>query len=272
MHLLKLSTLISTVIFILAGCVTTETLPDGSTKVRITNNPNAATGAVSSNITPGANNITDANGVVSLIPVDSPNKPRGDYPLYIGGRFTYECMIELLYAAKSGNSVQKTRNESCRQEYLIRQKELKQAGKPYDSKAPIFGVNPTADAAYWQLLVDETLTILRGAKQFQIRFAKMIKVSNTGQLTVRPSVGDDVNNNYVVLRTVPANVPVILDNTAFSNKISNNLNYRKTGFGEWISCTATIDFMNTIDHQTGYNYGRYEVQFHTSQMGCKEAK
>lgn len=271
----KSPVLLASAALVLAGCVTTQTMPDGSTKVRITNKPTSNAESTQGNGLPGSavsGGITDGNGVVSLIPVDSPNKPRGAYPVFLGGRFTYECMTELLYAAKNGTEVHKQRGADCRQEYLIRQKELKRAGKPYDTKAPVFGLNPASDNAYWQALVDETLTTLRGAKQFQIRFAKIAKISPSGQITVRPSFGNDSTNNYVMLRTVPADVPVLLDDVTFANKISTNPDNRKNGFGDWITCTGAVNFLGTVDHKTGNNYGRYEVQFNAVQMGCKEAR
>lgn len=259
--------------FSLAGCVTTKTMPDGSTMVRVTNKPDTkeestATGSSSSIVRGG---ITDGNGTVSLIPVDSPNKPRGSYPLYLNGRFTYECMTELLYAAKNGTEVDPKRNENCRQEYLLRQKDLKRSGKSYDQDAPVYGLNKALENQYWEKLVSETIVTLRAAKQFQIRFSKIAKISATGKITVRPSVGSESTNNYVILRPIPADVPVLLDDINFANKISSNPDNRKSGFGHWISCTAIANFVGTEDHKTGSSYGRYEVQFNTVQMGCKEA-
>lgn len=72
--------------------------------------------------------------VVSLIPTKHPLRDRG--MLYLNGQFTYTCMTELMYAAKSGaNRLRERPDKECRQEYLIRQGELKRAGKPYDTCA-----------------------------------------------------------------------------------------------------------------------------------------
>jgi hypothetical protein len=71
---------------------------------------------------------------------------------------------------------------------------------------------------------------------------------------------------------VPVEVPVVLDDAAFAYRLSSDPDKRRTGGGDWIACDATWEFLRTVDHNTGYNYGRFEVQFKTVQMGCREAR
>ena len=254
---------------LLGGCITTQTMPDGSTKVRITNDPSVIASSPLGRLLPGSTEtsqgVVGADGVVSLIPTKHPLPDRG--MLYLNGQFTYTCMTELMYAAKSGaNRLRERPDEGCRQEYLIRQGELKRAGKPYDTSAPAFGSNTATEAAYWQSLVERNIAALRGANRFAIRFANIANVSKTGAISVRPGFGEAQTNDYVKMLPVPVEVPVVLDDAAFAYRL------RSTGFSDGIACDATWEFLRTVDHNTGYNYGRFEVQFKTVQMGCREAR
>ncbi|AYK20532.1 hypothetical protein [Aeromonas veronii] len=143
--------------------------------------------------------------------------------LYLNGQFTYTCMTELMYAAKSGaNRLRERPDNECRQEYLIRQGELKRAGKPYDTSAPAFGSNTATEAAYWQSIVERNIAALRGANRFAIRFAKIANVSKTGAISVRPGFGEAQTNDYVKMLPVPVEVPVVLDDAAFAYRLSSD--------------------------------------------------
>jgi len=260
---------------LLGGCITTQTMPDGSTKVRITANPAGIFGRSQEQPLPGttetSQNLIGEDGVVSLIPTNHP-LPGGEM-LYLNGQFTYACMTELMYAAKSGASRLRERpDNACRQDYLIRQNELRRAGKPHDTAAPAFGSNTAAEAAYWQSLVERNIAILRGANRFSLRFGKIAIISKTGEISVKPAFAEAINNDYVRMLSVPADVPVVLDDPEFARRISSDPDNRRTGVGDWIACDATWEFLRTVDHNTGYNYGRFEVQFKTVQMGCREKK
>jgi len=259
---------------LLGGCITTQKMPDGSTKVRITNAP-SVTGSGSGplgGLLPGAtetsqglvgvDGVVGADGVVSLIPKTNP-LPNGPL-MYLNGQFAYSCMSELLYAAKSGANRLRERVDSiCRTRYLVRQSELKRAGKPYDTSAP--RATSAEAAAYWQSLVERNIAALRGANRFAVRVKQIAHINKTtGMLSVRPGLAGRVDGDPVNMVTVPADVPVVADDAEL-------VNHLKTRGGGFIICGAIWEFLRIVDHNTGNAGGRFEMQFKAAQMECSPA-
>lgn len=268
------SVAVLTALLSLSGCVTTEKLADGSTRVSLNTDPRLMAKTLKGESEPLAKAapLVDEQGNVSLIPQVNPlGRNRGN--LYLGGRFNYSCMTEFVYSAKSGLGKLRDRaDEACKQDYLARQSELRRKGLPHDAAAPVYGSNRAEEDAYWNALSVQTVSDLSRASQFSIRFAKIVEVAKDGGLSIQPSIGEAVTNDYVRMMPVPASVPVIIEDAAFASRLSSDPDKRKTGVGDWVSCDAVWHFVGTKDRNTGYSYGRYEVQFATKQMGCQEAR
>jgi len=103
--------------------------------------------------------------------------------------------------------------------------------------------------------VERNIAVLRGANRFAIRFTQIASVNKTtGTITVRPGFGMSRSSNGVNMVLVPAEVPVVLDDTEFVDRLKNE----RDG---WVACDATWEFLRTVG---------LEVQFKTVQMACRE--
>lgn len=165
----------------MAGCVTTEQMPDGTTKIRFSDE------AVSSltSMMPNALVTGVAGGAggeaVNLIPTISP-LGTGE-PLYLNGRFELQCASALLYSAKSGRPLDAQISNRCRSSYFLRQEQLRMAGKSYDRGAPAYDPsNPPNE--YWSTVVSRTVNQLAAKDKFTARFAGYPRIESGGGITI----------------------------------------------------------------------------------------
>jgi hypothetical protein len=248
-------------------------MPDGSTKVRITNRPVTAPQSADTAVYGGE--VGDGSEV-SLIPKVSP-LGTGEL-LYLDGRFDYECMSGLLYAAKSNVALPEALNRNCRDRYFSRQSQLRRAGKSFDSHAPAF--DPGSSAAgesYWSSLVTSVVTTLRNASTFAIRFEKIPTIDAKGEISVRVAFVGERLGAPIRLRSIPERVPVSIEDAKFASAMKANSAAARTDLGEMVSCSAALKFVRTADRGVrpatvpASEFSRYEVQFQVEKIGCSDS-
>ena len=256
----------------LSACVTTQqTMPDGSTKVHITNKLRST--ETQSILGEHAGGV----GEVSLVPKVSP-LGAGQF-LFLNGQFDYECMSGLLYAAKSNVRLPDDLNRNCRNRYFARQSQLRRARAPgYDKHVPEAGSNSTQREAYWASLAAQVIGGLKEAGTFAIRFGTLPTINpKGGAISVRIGFVGEPLGALITLRSIPERVVVAIDDAAFANSMRANSVAGKTDIGEMVSCSAKLNFVRTADlgvrpaGVSAREFSRYQVQFKVVQIGCSDS-
>lgn len=258
----------------MAGCVTTEQMPDGTTKIRFSDE------AVSSltSMMPNALVTGVAGGAggeaVNLIPTISP-LGTGE-PLYLNGRFELQCASALLYSAKSGRPLDAQISNRCRSSYFLRQEQLRMAGKSYDRGAPAYDPsNPPNE--YWSKVVSRTVNQLAAKDKFIARFAGYPRIESGGGITISVRLLGESQGTYAALATTPARTPVVLDDAGFELGMRQRAARVGNQVVDAIACDAVLAYSKTVDKGPrpssidASSYTRYEVLFTVASMGCKDS-
>ncbi|NIE78108.1 hypothetical protein F3J45_27145 [Pantoea sp. Ap-967] len=257
----------------MAGCVTTERMPDGTTKVRFSDEAvSSLTSIMPSGLVTGAANGSSGGGL-NLLPTKS-QAGSGLY-LYFDGRYDFNCASALLYSAKSGKELDKNTNDSCRDRYFLRQSELKLAGNAYDRAAPSYDVRNPPDA-YWSKLKAQTVGQLASTQQFAARFTAMPRLDSQGNITMTAGFMGEGGGQHVALVTTPHRIPVVMEDAGFAAQVRSNAAKRNSEFGNWTTCDAVLVYSSTVDRGRrpaniiASEYLQYEVRFTVSSMSCKD--
>ncbi|MBK4987441.1 hypothetical protein [Pseudomonas sp. S36] len=258
----------------MAGCVTTEQMPDGTTKIRFSDE------TVSSLTSMMPNGVVNglaggaAGGELDLIPVLNP-LGNGQY-LYLGGRYEYKCAAAMLYSAKSGKPLDAKVSDDCQQYYLIRQDDLKSAGKPYDRAAPAYdAVNPPR--AYWQSLTARTISQLAAQNQFTTRFTGMPRFDNGRNLYITVGFLGEAKGQDYALVTTPARTPVVINDGDFEAKMRSKAAALNTRVGDMTLCDAVLIPKGAVDkgrkpaNISSADYAQHEVRFTVASLSCKNS-
>ncbi|MFO3661009.1 hypothetical protein [Pseudomonas amygdali] len=265
----------------LSGCMTAQKMPDGSTKIRISDDaanslasmmPTGIMPMITGNSANGAG--SGAGGGMDLNPTLS-QLGTGEW-MYLNGRYDYECMSALLYSAKSGSPIDADTNETCRDRYFLRQQQLKRAGKSYDRGAPAYDpANPPT--AYWKSVSGQTISQLAAMNQFSTRFEGLPRFDKAGRISVKVGFLGAAKGQDVRLVTVPDRTPVVMDDAAFESGMRSRSAQMNTDIGEMSACTAVLNVANAVDKGRrparipSSEYSRYEVQFSVATLGCKNS-
>lgn len=255
----------------LAGCVTTEQMPDGRTKIRFSDDTvSSLTSMMPSAMVDGAAGGAGNKGELDLI---ATLVSRSGEFLYLGGRFDFECTAALFYSAKSGKPLDTTINDSCRVRYLARQQDLKADGKPYDRAAPVFDVdNP--QRGYWDSLTDRVIGQLAAQKQFKTRVGVVPRYDKSGVPFVTIGfLGQGKREDYA-LKTTPAPAPVVFSDPAYGAQVRANAIRRNTDLGESLKCEALLEPQSAVDlgrkppNVNTDDFSRYVVPMKITSMSC----
>lgn len=261
----------------LSGCLTTQEMPDGSTRIRVSDEtstslaslmPSGVLPMVSGNSNSGVSGGMDLNPSLSTLGT-------GEW-MYLNGRFDYECMSALLFSAKSGQQMDAETSDTCRDRYFLRQQQLKRAGKAYDRGAPAYDpANPPT--AYWKTVSAQTISQLAGMSQFKTRFEGLPRFDKAGQLSVKVGFLGAAKGQDTRLVTVPDRTPVVIADAGFESGMRSRSAQMKTDVGEMSACSAVLSVVNAVDKGRrparipSSEYSRYEVQFQVASMGCKNS-
>ena len=257
----------------LTGCITTQKMPDGTTKIRFTDETaSSLVSMMPTSVVPmlsGTNsNSLDLNPTLSSIGT-------GEW-LYLNGRFDYECMSSMLYSAKSRAAIDAETNDTCRDRYFLRQQQLKRAGKSYDRGAPAFNpANPPA--AYWQSVSGKTISQLASMSEFNTRFEGLPRIDSVGRVSIKVGFLGAAKGQDVRLTTVPERTPVVMDDAAFEASMKSRSAQMITDVGEMSACNANLSVASAVDkgrrpaNIPTSEFSRYEVRFTVIAMGCKNS-
>ncbi|PYB88925.1 hypothetical protein Q9323_02895 [Pseudomonas fulva] len=253
----------------LTGCVTTEQMPDGRTKVRFSDDTvSSLTSMMPSAM---ANGIAGSAGseldLIATLPSSS-----GEY-LYLGGRFDAECTAALFYSAKSGKPLATKIDDSCRIRYLARQQDLKAIGKPYDRAAPV-GELDGPHHPYWDSLTRRVIGQLAAQKQFKTRVGVIPRYDKAGTPFVTLGfLGQGKSEDYA-LRATPAPAPVVFSDPADGVQMRATAVRRQTDLGESIKCEALLEPQAAVDLRrkppsvNTSDFTRYVVPMKITSMSC----
>ncbi|MFK0093877.1 hypothetical protein [Pseudomonas sp. NPDC090592] len=257
----------------MAGCVTTEQMPDGTTKIRFSDEAvSSLTSMMPSGLVTGVAGGAGSGGL-DLIPTKS-QTGSGLY-LYFNGRYDFACASALLYSAKSGQDLDSNTNASCRDGYFQRQAELRLAGNPYDRAAPTYDARNPPDA-YWARLKGQTIGQLAATQQFTTRFTAIPRVDSNGNITITPGFMGEGSGRHVALVTTPHRIPVVMDDAGFAAQMRSKASKLNTRSGEWTTCDAVLAYSSTVDRGrrpasiAASEYLQYEVQFTVASMSCRD--
>lgn len=257
----------------MAGCVTTEQMPDGTTKIRFSDEAvSSLTSMMPTGLVTGVANGSGAGGL-DLMPTKS-LAGRGQY-LYFNGRYDYACASALLYSAKSGKELDSDTNEACRDRYFQRQSELKRAGNPYDRAAPAYDAMNPPDA-YWAKLKAQTMGQLATTEQFAARFTAIPKIDRSGNITVTAGFMGQGGGGHVALVTAPHRIPVVMEDSGFAAQMRAKAKQLDTQLGDWTTCDAVLAYSSATDRGrrpaniAASDYLQYEVKFTVASMSCRD--
>lgn len=259
----------------MAGCVTTQKMPDGTTKIRFTDEAASSLASMMpSSVMPLLSGSPGGSGGLDLNPTLSP-LGTGEW-LYLAGKYDYECMSAMLYSAKSGHPMVADISETCRDRYFLRQQQLKRAGKSYDRGAPAFDPsNPPA--AYWQTVSGQTISQLASMGQFNTRFEGLPRIDRSGQISIKVGFLGAAKGQDIKLTTVPDRTPVAMDDASFAAGMKSRSAQMNTDIGEMSACSAVLSVASAVDNGRrpasipASEYSRYEVRFNVAAMGCKNS-
>lgn len=257
----------------MAGCMTAERMPDGTTRIRFSDETaNSLASLMPSGAMPGRANGGSGSGLdlnYTMNPLGN-----GTY-LYLNGQFDYDCAAAMLYSAKSGQPLGEAISNTCRSSYFLQQEKLRMAGKPYDKGAPAYDpYNPPN--AYWAKIVARTTSQLEAANQFNVRFAGYPQLDRNGKITIRVQFMGVALGQYASLVTVPERTEVLLDDPQFEATLRKQSQGLNTVIPQVISCDAVLDYSKAVDKGPrpssipNGEYSRYEVQFVVKKMGCQD--
>ncbi|HGM5584233.1 TPA: hypothetical protein ACKP2Y_000532 [Pseudomonas putida] len=258
----------------MAGCVTTEQMPDGTTKIRFSDETvSSLTSMMPNGLVTGVAGGAGSGGL-DLIPTKSP-VGNGQY-LYFNGQYDYTCASALLYSAKSGKELDRDVNEECRDRYFQRQLALKLAGKPYDRAAPAYDADNPPDA-YWARLKGRTLARLAATQQFATRFGGLPRVDRNGNITISVGFMGVGSGQHVALTTTPQRIPVVMEDAGFAAQMRTQSAKQNTEVGDWTTCDAVLAYNSVADRGARPaniapgDYMQYVVRFTVSSLSCKDA-
>ncbi|MBF8660097.1 hypothetical protein [Pseudomonas putida] len=255
----------------LAGCVTTEQMPDGRTKIRFSDDTvSSLTSMMPAAMATGIAGGAGSEGGLDLI-ATLPSSS-GEF-LYLGGRFDAECTAALFYSAKSGKPLANKIDRSCRIRYLARQQDLKAIGKPYDRAAPV-GELEGSHHPYWDSLTRRVIGQLAAQKQFKTRVGVIPRYDKAGTPFVTLGfLGQGKSEDYA-LRTTPAPAPVVFSDPAYGAQMRATAVRRQTDLGESIKCEAWLEPQGAVDlgrkppSVNTSDFARYVVPMKITSMGC----
>ncbi|MGJ3438582.1 hypothetical protein AAZU54_01130 [Pseudomonas sp. Je.1.5.c] len=257
----------------MTGCMTAERMPDGTTKIRFSDEAaNSLASLIPNGVVPGRAHGVSASGLDLNYTMNPLNN--GTY-LYLNGQFEYDCAAAMLYSAKSGQPLEVSMSNNCRSSYLMQQEKLRMAGKPYDRGAPAYDpANPPH--AYWAKVVARTKAQLAAANQFNVRFAGYPRLGRNGKITIRVQFMGAASGEYASLVTIPERTEVVLDDPQLEVALRNQSKEVNTVITQVISCDAVLDYNKAVDKGprpaaiSPGEYSRYEVRFVVNKMGCKD--
>jgi hypothetical protein len=251
----------------MTGCVTTERMPDGKTRIRFSDDTaNSLASLMPAAVVPG-NFAAASGGELDLLAKKS--AAGGGVYLYFNGRYDFTCASALLYSAKSGRPLSESDNVGCRDRYYQRQLALKQAGQPYDRAAPAYDAyNPNNE--YWEKLKGQTLGQLATTQQFATRTSTSTQLERDGTYTITLKFAGNGGGVHVALVPQPFRVPVVMENAVEQAKLRNGI-----PIDDWVTCNALLDYDRTVDrgqrprHIAPDAYRQYEVRFNVASVSCK---
>ncbi|NIF27691.1 hypothetical protein F3J44_15075 [Pantoea sp. Tr-811] len=257
----------------MAGCVTTERMPDGTTKIRFSDETTSSLASLVP--TSVATGMAGGGGSgLDLMPTRSPLNS-GQF-LYFAGQYDYECAAALLYSAKSSQPMDTQTSNTCRDRYFSRQQALKMAGKPYNRAAPAYdAANPPQ--AYWAQMTGQTISQLAGTGQFATRFTGLPRVGSDGQITMVVGFLGAGRGQDVALATTPMRTPVVINDAGFEAQMRSKAARLNTKVGDMSTCDAVLAYNGAVDkgrkpaNVSARDYSRYEVRFTVASMGCKNS-
>ena len=244
----------------ITGCMTTQTMPDGSTRVSINAPEMGQLG-----LNKSTQSVVDGDGNVSLVPTA---QGANNEPLYLAGQFNYTCAKYLVYRAQSNSVPKSLADDSCRIDYYARQEWLKRQGKSHDQSAIGLVTRPNDQKIHWGLKRDSVLNEISKATAVSFQFKGLATVGKDGKISIKPAFGADSAQDDFRLQ-LPASVPAIIENPADARKVADNLASRRTSIGEPLVCTGVARFVKAED--TSQQYGRYLAVYDVTSMGCNTA-
>lgn len=258
----------------LSGCMTTERMPDGTTKIRISDDAAKSLASLMPGGVVTGLSGSGGSGQLDLNPTQSPLKT--SEWLYFNGQHDFECATAFMYAAKTAKQMDAQLDGDCRDRYLQRQQLLKRAGKTYDRSAPM--ADPTnPPEAYWRSLSGRLISQLAAIDSFPARFGSLPQQDRYGRYTIKANFLGAVMGQPVALATIPALIPVTIDDAGFEAKMRAESSRLNTNGGGWVSCSSVLVFDSAVDKGrrpakiSSSEYSRYEVRFKVASMGCKDA-
>lgn len=261
----------------LVGCVTTEQMPNGTTKIRFSDQTvSSLTSMMPDALVKGVAGGSGGSGGEGLNLVPSVSPLGTGELLYLNGQFDLECASALLYSAKSGRPMETRINNSCMSNYYVRQSQLRMAGKPFDREAPAYD-SPTLQEGYWAKVVSRTVSQLAATNQFTTRFVGHPRVERDGQITMSVRLPGETQGVHVALATTPARTPVLLDDGQFELQVRQRAARTSGLIADSIACDAVLAYSKTVDRGPRPSgiatsaYSRYEVLFTVASMGCRDA-
>jgi len=255
----------------LVGCVTTERMPDGKTRIRFSDDtanslaslmPTGAVSALSASATGG-------NGELNLIATKNPLRNADE--LYFNGQYGFECAAGLLYSAKSGQPLDADISETCRHSYVHRQTQLKLEGRPHDRRATEYDPSKPLKA-YWAEVTGRTISQLSMIQQFPTSIGKMGTIGRDGTITITMGFHGNYGEPRSTLTTTPVRIPVVIDDAAFEQSIRNEAARLESDSVGFLACDAVLAYDKAIDRgprHGGDHSPRYVVNFTVPSIHCR---
>lgn len=259
----------------MSGCMTTEEMPDGTTKIRFSDEAvKSMTSMMPKELIDG---LAGAGGGddLDLIPVR--NRPASNELTYLGARFDYPCTAALMYSAQSGKPLDGKMSDVCRQRYLIRQHEYKQAGLPHDRSAPDFDAY-NSNQAYWASLTRKIIDQLAKKQRFNTRFTGIPRAESNGRLSIAVGfVSEGKNSQNYGLGVRPSRTDVVFSDPDFEKQMRSKMAQMKTAVGDATMCEVVLSPRGAVDNGPkpasvyASDYTRYEALFNLVSMSCRNA-
>lgn len=244
----------------ITGCMTAQTMPDGSTRVSLKAPEIGKLG-----LNKSEQSIIDPDGNLNLVPsaLGSNNEP-----LYLGGQFNYACTKYLVYRAYNSEALKSLADDSCRVDYYARQEWLKRQGKSHDQSAIGLVMRPSDQKIHWNQKRDAVLREIGKASNVKFQFKGLATVGKEGGISIKPAFGADAAQDDFRLQ-LPSTVPAVIEDPIEAKKVADNLASRRTSIGEPLVCTGVARFVKAED--TLQQYGRYVAAYDVVNMGCNTA-
>ncbi|EKN4699705.1 hypothetical protein JE939_002877 [Yersinia ruckeri] len=259
---------------LLSACVTSQKQPDGSTKVRITNNPEVVAetpvGKYLSSVFGSGDNVAASKAVAdnSLTSEDLPNQKGNER--YLNRKLTYGCLSYMLFTAKSdSHNINAEMNDKCRSRYNSDQHSLKLAGLPYDEKVELMsGEYSNKNTVYWDDLSHNVITTLKNNNDFTLSYSiqpafKLRETSPMAYSEVRVNVYPrSANGTEYGIEVIPSPLAMTFktdkDHQLFLSDVKrvNAMSVSglaKIGLGLPINCDVKLSYLDTKDNGASTN-------------------